>query len=219
MPGPRLIVGTGHHRAAGREDLVVRLPRPGAQRASIRSRVASVLALSLLASLVAFGTSAAAPSGVAAADPPWYGAETYYLSLLNCTRTGGWVLKDGTCKGYGSGTYSKYVPPLKRGALLSDVSRRWARKLAIAGACYHGNVSARLRNAGFTTYTWGENIGCWDAATARKSVLYTHLAFQREKATGGGHWKNIKNARYKKVGIGVWRANGHTRLVTDFIGR
>jgi hypothetical protein len=195
---------------------------PGAQRASFRSRVTSrlvyVLAASLLASLAAFGTSAVAPSGVAAADPPWYGAETYYLSLLNCTRTGGWVLKDGTCKGYGSGTYSKYVAPLKRGDALSGVARRWAKKLAVAGACYHGNVSARLRNAGFSTYTWGENIGCWDAASARASVLNTHLSFQREKATGGGHWKNIKNARFKKVGIGVWRANGHTRLVTDFIG-
>jgi hypothetical protein len=177
-----------------------------------------MLAVSLLASLAVFGTSAAAPAGVAAADPPWYGAETYYLGLLNCTRTGGWVLKDGTCKGYGSGTYSKYVAPLKRTDALSGVARGWAKKLAVAGACYHGNVSARLRNAGFTTYTWGENIGCWDAATAKQSVLNTHLSFQREKSTGGGHWKNIKNPRFKKVGIGVWRANGHTRLVTDFIG-
>ncbi len=202
--------------------MVVRLLHPGAQRASIRSRLtsrfATMLAVSLLASLAAFGTSAAAPTGVAAADPSWYGVETYYLKLLNCTRTGGWVLKDGTCKAYGTGTYSKYVAPLKRNADLSGVARRWAKKLATAGACYHGNVTGRLANAGFSGYTWGENIGCWDASSAYKSVLYTHLAFQREKATGGGHWKNIKNSRYKKVGIGVWKANGHTRLVTDFFG-
>jgi hypothetical protein len=202
----------------------VRQLTPGAQRASLRdlrtratSRLASVLAVSLLASLVAFGTSAAAPSGVAAAAPPWYDVETYYLRLLNCTRTGGWVLKDGSCKGYGSGTYSKYVAPLKRSDALSGAARGWAKKLAVSGACHHGNVTSRLRNAGFTSYAWGENIGCWDTG-AYKSVLNTHLAFQKEKATGGGHWKNIKNGRYKKVGIGVWKANGHTRLTTDFIG-
>ena len=26
----------------------------------------------------------------------------------------------------------------------------------------------------------------------------------------------MKNARFRYVGIGVWRANGHTRVVTDF---
>jgi hypothetical protein len=177
-----------------------------------------MLAIALLASRAAFGTSAAAPAGVHAADPPWYPVETYYLRLLNCTRTGGWVLKDGTCKGYGSGTYSKYVAPLKRTADLSAVSRRWAKKIAIAGACTHGDPGARLRAAGFTSYTWGENIGCWDATSAYTSVLKSHLRYQAEKATGGGHWRNIKNAKFKKVGIGVWKANGHTRLVTDFIG-
>jgi uncharacterized protein YkwD len=195
---------------------------PGAQRASLRShltsRIASVLAVSLLASLVAFGTSAAAPSGAAAAEPPWYDVETYYLRLLNCTRTGGWVAQNGTCKGYGSGTFSKYVAPLKRNDTLAVVARNWAKKIATAGACYHGNVAGRLRNAGFSSYAWGENIGCWDVSNPYTSVLNTHRAFQREKATGGGHWKNIKNPRYKQVGIGVWKANGHTRLVTDFIG-
>jgi uncharacterized protein YkwD len=63
---------------------------------------------------------------------------------------------------------------------------------------------------------WGENIGCWDLASAYKSVLASHRAFQAEKATNGGHWRNIKNARYKYIGIGVWKASGHTRLVTDF---
>ncbi len=188
---------------------------PGAQRASLSSRLSALVAASVFASLFAFGVSAAAPTGVSAATPPWYIAETYYLGLLNCTRTGGWVQKDGTCVGYGTGRYSKYVTPLKHSAGLSSVARSWAKRIATTGACKHGDPGARLRNAGYRGWTWGENIGCYDT-TSRASVLASHLAFQREKSTGGGHWKNIKNATFRYVGIGVWKANGHTRLVTDF---
>jgi uncharacterized protein YkwD len=190
--------------------------RPGAQRASLRSRLSIVLAASLFASLFAFGASTAAPPSATASTAPWYAVETYYLGLLNCTRTGGWVTSDGSCKGYGTGHYSRYVPPLKRSAGLSAVARSWAKQIAAVGACRHGDPSARLRAAGFVGTAWGENIGCWDLASAYKSVLASHRAFQAEKSANGGHWANIKNARYRYVGIGVWKANGHTRLVTDF---
>ncbi|HYO43304.1 MAG TPA: hypothetical protein VES19_08915 [Candidatus Limnocylindrales bacterium] len=189
--------------------------RPGAQRASFSTRLSALLAASLLASLFAFGVTAAAPGGVSAATPRWYTVETYYLRLLNCTRTGGWVLENGSCAGYGSGQYSTYVAPIKRSDGIAAVARGWARKIATAGACKHGDPGARLRNAGYRGWSWGENIGCWDIGPFQ-SVLATHLAFQAEKASNGGHWKNIKNPRFKYAGIGVWRANGHTRLVTDF---
>src|SRR5262245_48531346 len=32
--------------------------------------------------------------------------ELYALGLVNCTRTGGWVLRNGACRGYGSGRFS-----------------------------------------------------------------------------------------------------------------
>jgi hypothetical protein len=188
----------------------------GAQRAPFRSRLSAVIVASLFASLFTFGAAAAAPPGAAATAPPWQSVEAYYLRLLNCTRTGGWVQKDGSCTGYGTGRYSKYVAPLKLSAGISSVARGWAKKIATSGACYHGDPAARLRSAGYRGYSWGENIGCWDLASAYKSVLASHRAFQAEKSANGGHWKNIKNARYKYVGIGVWKANGHTRLVTDF---
>ena len=194
----------------------MRTLRPGAQRASLRTRLSALVAASLFASLFAFGASAAAPTGVSATTAPWYDVETYYLRLLNCTRTGGWVRSDGSCAAYGSGKYSKYVAPLKRSAGISNVARNWAKKIATNGGCYHGDPGARLRNAGYTGYTWGENIGCYDIAGAYKSVLASHRAFQAEKSYGGGHWKNIKNSKFRYVGIGVWKANGHTRLVTDF---
>jgi uncharacterized protein YkwD len=165
---------------------------------------------------VALGVTAAAPQPAAAMSSPWLEVETYYLRLLNCTRTGGWVTKDGTCKGYGSGRYSKYVRPLRLHDGISDVARAWARRIATDGTCRHGDPGRRLRRAGYSGWTWGENIGCYDLRSAYRSVLASHRAFQAEKSYGGGHWKNIKNSRFKVVGIGVWQANGHTRLVTDF---
>ena len=162
--------------------------------------------------------SAAAPEGATAAtSAPWYSVEQYYLRLLNCTRTGGWVQTDGTCVGYGTGKYSTYVPPFKYSANLSTkVARYWAKRLAVTNTCKHGDPASRLRAAGYDNWTWGENIGCYDVRSAYASVLSSHLAFQREKSTNGGHWKNIKNRAFRAVGIGVWKYNGHTRLVTDF---
>lgn len=188
----------------------------GAQRASLRARIATVVAAAFLASTLGFAVAAVSPAPVSALDSRWPVTEDFYLSLVNCTRTGGWVQTDGTCKGYGSGTYSKYVAPLKRSAGLSDVARRWAKKLAVAGACYHGDVRARLTAAGYTSWTWGENIGCRDGSSAKRSVLASHLKFQAEKSYGGGHWKNIKNPSFKYIGIGVWGYGDNIRLVTDF---
>ena len=190
--------------------------RPHAQPASLSSRLSVVVAASVLASVLAFGASATSPAPASALTATWHDVELYYLGLLNCTRTGGWVRKDGTCKGYGTGTYSAFRRPLRLSDGISDVARRWARRIATDGTCRHGNVTRRLKRAGYSGSTWGENIGCYDLANAFKSVLASHRAFQREKSTGGGHWKNIKNKRYRKVGIGVWQANGHTRLVVDF---
>jgi hypothetical protein len=156
-------------------------------------------------------------------DRPWYTTEQFYLGLLNCTRTGGWVLADGTCRGYGTGHYSKYVRPIGYGIGLSNkVSRPYAKLLAVKGLCSHyadHDPGYRLRRAGYTSYRWGENIGCRDGySTAKAAVLASHRVFQAEKSTGGGHWKNIKNPLFKSVGIGVWRYNSRTRLVTDFYG-
>ena len=208
----------------------------GAQRASRRSRIRLSAGLLLVVSFL--GSLAAAPSvgatigstvqiGAATTltttmiDRPWYSVELYELALVNCTRTGGWVLRDGTCRGYGSGRYSAYVRPLGISAGISNmVSRPYSRLLAIRGVCSHyygSDPGYRLRRAGFRNWTWGENIGCSSGYTSAKAaVLASHLAMQAEKWTGGGHWKNIKNARFTCLGIGVWRYGSRTRLVTDF---
>ena len=191
--------------------------RIGAQRASLQQRLTVVLTGTFFATVFGFAVAAASPAPAEAYTPPFYTVETYYLKLVNCTRTGGWVLSDGTCKGYGSGRYSKYVAPLKLSSGLSTVARVWAKKLTINDRCKHGDPGARLRAAGYTSGTWGENIGCRNGVSnAHQAVLWSHLSFQAEKSSGGGHWKNIKNARFKYIGIGVWKAYNRVRLVTDF---
>ena len=205
--------------------------KSGAQRASIPRGVVRGLVAAILATfLVAPGIVGASTVGSATtttvtsipyASATWLSAEQWYLSLVNCTRTGGWVLSDGTCRGYGSGRYSAYVRPLTRAAGISDhVSRPYARLLAVANLCSHwydGDPGFRLRRAGYLGWTWGENIGCrYGYTSVRAAILASHRAFQAEKSTNGGHWRNIKNPKFTYIGIGVWKYGSRVRLVTDF---
>ena len=220
----------------------------GAQRASRDPRASQRhrgrrlrLVLSAMLSASVLAAIGAAPAGAATISPtsisgwstertitasstiskPWYSIEMYYLSLVNCTRTGGWVLRDGTCRGYGSGRYSRYVAPLRYSIGISDrVSRPYARLLARRGLCSHyadHDPGYRLRRAGFTAWTWGENIGCGTGyATVKAAVLASHLRMQGEKSVNGGHWRNIKSTRYHRVGIGIWKYYSRVRVVSDF---
>jgi hypothetical protein len=223
-----LLVPTTGAQRASRD-----LHRASKRRRSRSSRLAftAILSASLLAALGAAPAAAATTSPVSGSagttlttttiDKPWYSVEVYYLSLVNCTRTGGWVLKDGTCRGYGSGRYSRYVTPLRLSPNISDrVSRPYAKLLAVRALCSHTadhDPGYRLRRAGFFSYTWGENIGCGDGySTAKASVLASHLRMQAEKYTNGGHWRNIKNSKFHHVGIGIWRYSSRTRVVSDF---
>jgi uncharacterized protein YkwD len=145
----------------------------------------------------------------------WAAVETYYLKLMNCTRTGGWVTSAGACSSPGG----RNVAPLwiDRG-ISSAVSRPYARLLATRGACNHfigGTPGDRLRRAGYTSYIWAENLGC-RSGDPFKAVLGSHLFFQAEKPYLGGHYVNLMNAKYDRVGIGVWVASGRVRLVVDF---
>lgn len=213
----------------------------GAQRASssprrIRRHLGLAAAVAIVVATMAAGPTVASTRTVSGSgstsavqltsttiDRPWYTVERFYLGLVNCTRTGGWVLSDGTCRGYGSGHYSRYVAPISYLFGISDrVSRPYAKLLAVRALCSHtanGDPGYRLRRAGYFHWTWGENIGCRDGySTAKAAVLASHLRFQSEKSTNGGHWRNIKNAAYHFIGIGVWRYGSRTRLVTDFYG-
>jgi hypothetical protein len=182
--------------------------------------VASATVVAMLLPLVAVGPVAA---GSITRDAS---AEVYAQQLLDCTRTGGFVRKDGTCAGRGSGRYSARRKPLR---LHRDISVKvawpWARALVQEGACVHElpgkpRLSRRMRTNGFRYWAYGENIGCsWGSGDAKAIVLATHRAMQAEKKDDGGHWQNIKDPTYKSVGIAVAKGNGRIMVVWDFYGK
>ena len=160
-------------------------------------------------------TTTSSGGGTAVGGGSWASVETYYLGLMNCTRTGGWVTSTGTCSSPGG----RAVAPLKLDSgISSKVARPYAKKLAVGNDCSHfigGNPGDRLRRAGYTSYRWAENLGCRSGA-AKAAVLASHLFFQSEKSYSGGHYVNLMNAKYDRVGIGVWVYGGRVRLVVDF---
>ena len=159
----------------------------------------------------------------AAAKAPYQDLEHFALTLVNCTRTGGWVRSDGSCKGRGSGRYSKYRKPLTlHSGISSKVSRPYAVKLASADACMHSlrgsSIQARFRKGGYRGTPFGESLGCSSGWSTRQMVIHTHRMMQSEKSFNGWHWKNMKNPDFKRVGIGIARHGSETRIVYDFYG-
>jgi uncharacterized protein YkwD len=154
-------------------------------------------------------------AGGSAAAGAWTAVEEYYLSLMNCTRTGGWVTSSGDCSSPGG----RDVAPLRLDPTISaEVSRPYAKLLATRDICSHwadGGPSTRLARAGFTSYRWAENVGCYPG-DPMKSMVATQIFFQNEKSTNGGHYVNMMNALYDRVGIGVWVVGSTVRLVIDF---
>jgi hypothetical protein len=151
---------------------------------------------------------------------PWLDVEQYALKLLNCNRTGGKILPNGSCDGYGTGKYSAYRPPLKLDASISNlVARPYAKYQAVRRACNHfidGDPGDRMARAGFRSPHWAENIGC-RPVSVRQSILGSALFFQAEQYAGyRGHWINLKNPDYDRVGIGVWVSGGWVLSVYNF---
>jgi hypothetical protein len=161
------------------------------------------------------GGSVSISSGSSGGGGSWAAVERYYLGLMNCTRTGGWVTSSGACSSPGG----RNVAPLRLDSGISSrVSRPYARLLVTTGQCSHyadGGPDDRLRRAGYTNYTWGENIGCRDG-NPYASVLATHLFYQSERSYNGGHYRNLMDPDFSRVGIGVWKSGSRVRLVIDF---
>jgi uncharacterized protein YkwD len=148
----------------------------------------------------------------------WAAVERSYLRLMNCTRGGGWVTSNGSCSSPGgSGIGALWIDA----GISAKVSRPYAKLLATTGVCshfYRGNPGNRLRAAGYKSYRWAENLGCRSARNAYASVLGTHQYFQSERSwrPQGGHWVNMMNRAYDRVGIGVYVYHGRVRLVINF---
>lgn len=161
------------------------------------------------------GGSGGSSGGGTIGSSTWSAVEAYYLKLMNCTRTGGIVTSTGACSSPGG----RNVAPLWQDAgLTTKVSRPYAKKLAVGNLCDHfvgGTLGDRLKAKGYTSYIWGENLGC-RSGDPYAAVLGSHLYFQSEKSYNGGHYVNLMNAAYDRVGIGVWVSSGRVRLVVDF---
>ena len=116
----------------------MRVVRIGAQRASLRQRLTAVLAGTIFATVFGIAVGAANPAPAAAYTPPYYTVETYYLKLVNCTRTGGWVLKDGTMQTVDEARLRQRVAEAVLRLVAVTVDRRdLARRLEpwLAGFC------------------------------------------------------------------------------------
>ncbi|MEX1294691.1 MAG: CAP domain-containing protein [Candidatus Limnocylindrales bacterium] len=186
-----------------------------------------------LAHAVAYASVVALLLALLSVDPATAGSvtrapavEKYAHSLLNCTRTGGFVTKSGTCLGRGSGKYSAKRPPLRLHKNISlKVAWPWARTMSVYDVCDHAiagkpKLAQRMRSKGFRYWYYGENVGCgWDTGDARAVVLAVHRLMQAEKKVKGGHWRNIKDRGFKSVGVGVARGDGHVMVVWDFYGK
>ena len=99
------------------------------------------------------------------------------------------------------------------------MSRPYARYLAATGICSHfadGNPGNRLRRAGYGSYVWAENISCPHSENVFALMVATQRFYQDEKPYRGGHYVNLMNAAYDRVGIGVWVVNGRAEVVIDF---
>jgi Big-like domain-containing protein len=176
------------------------VPRPAAQPSGGRS-----------------GGSPPPSGGGGAGGGTWRAVETYYLRLMNCTRTGGWVTSSGRCSSPGGRSVAALW--IDRG-ISSAVARPYARLLATRGACDHyigGSPGDRLRRAGYTSYIWAENLGC-RSGNPYTAVLGSHRFFQDERYDSDptDHYTNLMNPDYDRVGLGVWVAHGNVRLVVDF---
>jgi hypothetical protein len=151
------------------------------------------------------------------ASYPQTDLETSYLKLINCTRTGGYVMENGGCEDYGSGKHSAYVAPLKLHHRISAfVSRPMAHRCADAGVLDHtlgGSIHDRMYAAGYGG-TIGESMG-WSSTPSFAGLVRVHRLMQGEQSYNGWHWRNMKNAAFHSVGIGVWLKDG-IWLANDF---
>jgi hypothetical protein len=197
-----------------------------ALHAARRSRGARIMFANLVALCLmvpAAPISAAGGTGISATTEN--DLQKFALSLVNCTRTGGWVRSNGTCDRHPSRKHrSTRRKPLRLSEMISErVAETLAVRCVRRGSCGH-NVGAhykvRFRRAGVRTYT-GEALGYGWWGSAKKTIISSFRRMQEEKITGAWnrwHWRYIKEPDFKRVGIGIAKRRDYTVIVYDFAG-
>lgn len=186
-----------------------------------RTLIASLFALCLL--MPAAPVGAASGTGISAKTED--DLQEFALSLVNCTRGGGWVRKDGSCDKEPSKKHrSTKRPPLKLNDLVSEkVAEPLAVRCVQKGRCSHYMIAPyqkRFRRVGITTRHIGEALGYGWWGPAKKSIISSFRRMQEEKITGAWnrwHWRYIKNPEFRRVGIGIAKRGDYTVVVYDFV--
>jgi len=171
----------------------------------------------------------AAPAGAAGGTGISSSAEddlqAFALSLVNCTRGGGWVRPNGTCDEQPSSRYrSSRRKPLELSERISEkVAESLAVKCAKKGWCSHTlgkGYRARFKDIGVEGYV-GEALGYGWWGNARKTIISSFRKMQAEKINGNWnrwHWRYIKEPDFERVGIGIAKRGRYAVIVYDFAG-
>jgi uncharacterized protein YkwD len=168
------------------------------------------------------GTSTKIPltGGVASSSAPYHSYELYYLALMNCTRTGGWVTSSGDCSTVTHHTLPARGPLSFNNGIANAVSRPYARALALSGALTHylngSTPHGRLSAGGYPSGAWGENIAS-PSNPYEGGMIAVEIFFQNEYWCRCAHYYNIMNSHFNQAGVGIW-VEGGTRVVIDFYG-
>ena len=158
--------------------------------------------------------------GAASASSPWYASEVYYLHLMNCTRTGGWVTYSGTCSSETHHTLPAQSPLTLNASISNRVSRPYAKYMAdnklldhyLRGTTPH----SRLTAAGYPSGSWGENIAS-PSSSGKGGMISVEIFYQNESWCRCEHYFNIMDPYFHQVGIGVWVSKS-VRVAIDFYG-
>jgi uncharacterized protein YkwD len=158
--------------------------------------------------------------GQGTSSAPYKDMERYYLSLMNCTRTGSWVTSSGDCS-----TQTRHTLPAQGALALDDgisnnVSRPYAAQLADSGLLTHNlngtTTHGRLAAAGYGSGSWGENIASPGNA-GPGGMITVETFYQNESGCRCAHYLNIMNRYFHRAGVGIWVSRG-VRIVIDFYG-
>jgi hypothetical protein len=158
--------------------------------------------------------------GVASATSPYYASEVYYLALMNCTRTGGWVTDSGACSSETHHTLPAQSALYLDAGISNKVSRPYAKYMAdnrlldhyLRGTTPH----SRLAAAGYPGGSWGENIAS-PCCSGKGGMIDIEIFYQNEYWCRCEHYGNIMDPYFRRAGIGVWVSNS-VRVSIDFYG-
>ena len=158
--------------------------------------------------------------GAASASSPYYASEVYYLALMNCTRTGGWVTDSGACSSETHHTLPAQSALYLDAGISNKVSRPYAKYMAdnrlldhyLRGTTPH----SRLAAAGYPGGSWGENIAS-PCCSGKGGMIDIEIFYQNEYWCRCEHYGNIMNPYFRRAGIGVWVSNS-VRVSIDFYG-